>query len=175
MSGPSESHDNYIRSLLAAESSLRGYILAHVRNFDMAEDILQETSIALWRKFELYDPQRPFLSWAIGVARLEIQKALRASGQSKTIFDSELADLVAESYAAMQAELSDRREALRDCVGRLRGATRLAIELRYDEERALDAIGEKMGKSLAAVKVLLHRARLAIEECVKLRLQAKEA
>lgn len=168
-------HDEYIRCLLAAESSLRGYILAHVRDFDLAEDLLQGTAVALWRKFAGYDRSRPFLAWAIGMARNEIRKEIRASAQATTVFDSELAERLAECYVTLESELSERRRALRLCMERLPRSMRSAVGLRYEDGLDLGAIGARLGRTLAAVKVLLHRARLALEKCIRSRLRAGEA
>ncbi|MCE9562075.1 MAG: hypothetical protein K8U57_08475 [Planctomycetes bacterium] len=35
-------------------------------------------ALTLWRRFDAYDPARSFLSWALGVARLEAATWLRS-------------------------------------------------------------------------------------------------
>jgi RNA polymerase sigma-70 factor, ECF subfamily len=35
-----------------------------VPNVADAEDIVQQTAIALWEKFDAYDPAQPFTPWA---------------------------------------------------------------------------------------------------------------
>ena len=53
------------------------FILSMHPNEEDARDILQETSVALCRKIEEYDPDQPFLPWAFGFAYLEVLKQAR--------------------------------------------------------------------------------------------------
>jgi DNA-directed RNA polymerase specialized sigma24 family protein len=41
------------------------------------------------------------------------------------------------------------------------------VRLRYEGGSSLDQIARAVGKSLAAVKVILHRARVSLHECVR--------
>ena len=165
---------DYLRHFLSAESSLRGYLLAHVRDFDVAEDLLQETALVLWKKFDQYDPKRPFLAWALGVARLEIRNAARQRTAGRALIEGDLDDLIVGEYLRLESELPRRRHLLRVCLKRLPGSMTEAVRLRYEEGSSLDRIARDLGKSLAAVKVLLHRARLSLHECVRLRVSPPE-
>jgi RNA polymerase sigma-70 factor (ECF subfamily) len=156
----------YLRHFLAAESSLRGYILAHVRDFDAAEDLLQQTALVLWRKFETFDVRRPFLAWALGIARLEILTTARRARPGRSLLAGDLDSLIVGEYIRLESELPRRRQLLRHCLERLRGSMSDAIRLRYEQGSSLDRIARTLGKSLAAVKVILHRARLALHDCV---------
>ncbi len=40
------------------------YVAALVPNVADAEDIVQQTALALWEKFDAYDPSQPFTPWA---------------------------------------------------------------------------------------------------------------
>ncbi|MBN1676616.1 MAG: sigma-70 family RNA polymerase sigma factor [Kiritimatiellae bacterium] len=168
-------HNEYTQLLLTTEKSLRGYILAHVRDFDTAEDILQQTAMTLWRKFDEYDRRRPFVGWALGMARFEILNARRRLRRHEVVFDSELAEKLASRYAAMEQELSERRVALRRCLKKLRGPAQRALALRYEAGLELRGICRELGKSLAAVKVLLFRARAALKACIARELSGREA
>ena len=49
---------------LASEKELFRYISALVPCVTDAQDLVQQTALALWRKFEAYDPRQPFTPWA---------------------------------------------------------------------------------------------------------------
>jgi len=159
----------YLRRFLSAESALRGYILTHLRDFDLAEDVLQQTALVLWEKFDQYDPARPFLAWALGVARLEVFNARKRSRTSRSLLQGDLDDMVVGEYLRLESELSRRRQALRHCLQRLPESMTGVVKLRYEQGSSLDQIARTVGKSLAAVKVILHRARLSLSDCVRLR------
>jgi RNA polymerase sigma factor (sigma-70 family) len=45
---------------------------------DLVEDIVAETIVVIWEKFDTYNPgSSKFLTWAIGIARFKILEALR--------------------------------------------------------------------------------------------------
>ena len=159
----------YLRHFLSAESSLRGYILTHVRAFDVAEDLLQQTALILWQKFDQYDPRRPFLAWALGVARLEILNAARRGRPGRPLMEGDLDGLIVGEYLRLESELPRRRQLLRLCLKQLPESMTEAVRLRYEHGSSLDEIAAQLGKSLAAVKVILHRARLALHQCVNMK------
>jgi len=157
----------FLRHFLSSESSLRGYILTHVRDFTVAEDLLQQSALVLWQKFEQYDPGRPFLAWALGVARLEILNAARRR-PGRSLVESDLDGLIVGEYLRLESELPLRRQLLRSCLKRLPASMTEAVRLRYEEGFNLDQIAAQLGKSLAAVKVTLHRARISLQDCVRM-------
>lgn len=53
--------EKYIREYSACEQDLRFYIASLINNKSDVDDILQETATAIWKKYELRDPEKPFL------------------------------------------------------------------------------------------------------------------
>ena len=69
---PERRKTEFADQLREAQSRLFGYIHSLVRDLDDADDLFQQTTLILWNKFGDFDPARSFLSWACGVARLEV-------------------------------------------------------------------------------------------------------
>jgi RNA polymerase sigma-70 factor (ECF subfamily) len=67
----------FVRLLLQHQNDLLRDILPLVGFLDDAQDVLQETAAALWRKFGNYDTSRPFLPWAKPFAHHEVLMCLR--------------------------------------------------------------------------------------------------
>src|ERR1700694_3917803 len=63
-----------VRLLSKHQEDLFRYIFALLPHEEDARDVLQETSVALYRKFAEYDPSKPFLAWAYGFAFVQIMK-----------------------------------------------------------------------------------------------------
>jgi DNA-directed RNA polymerase specialized sigma24 family protein len=57
-------HDIFMRLLLANEREIMRYVCALVPSPNDAEEIVQQTAILLWEKFDQYDQSRPFTPWA---------------------------------------------------------------------------------------------------------------
>src|SRR5581483_4956527 len=102
-------HDEFVRRLVACQGVLRGYILTHVQDVAGAEDLLQDVSVALWKKLESYQPDRSFTAWALGVARNEILHARRDTARCRLVFDEDLLDRAAGRYETLEPELQKRR------------------------------------------------------------------
>jgi RNA polymerase sigma-70 factor (ECF subfamily) len=149
-----------------AQPHVAAYLGALLRDGNAADDLLQEVAITLWRKYAEYDPARPFLSWAIGMARLEVLAARRAAGRSIIAYHSELLDAVGAEFVAAADEADEIREALRGCLQGLGGRAMRLLRLRYEEALKPQAIAARMDIQVNAVRVALHRARAALERCI---------
>ena len=57
-----------VRLLTRHQEGLFRYIFALLPHEEDARDVLQETCVALCRKFADYDPDKPFLAWAFRFA-----------------------------------------------------------------------------------------------------------
>jgi len=72
-----DNHEQFTRRWTEAQPIVAGYINAVVADFQEAEDLLQNVAVILLRKFPEYDGQRPFVAWAIGIAKREVLMARR--------------------------------------------------------------------------------------------------
>src|SRR5205807_7021283 len=69
---PSASQQRFLSLFLRSEREVYRYVAALVPNVADAEDIVQETALSLWEKFDAYDPSHPFTPWA---CRFALNKA----------------------------------------------------------------------------------------------------
>ena len=76
-----KSTEQLARLWTQSQSVVSSYVLSLVRDFHLAEDILQQVAVILVREFEKYDPSRPFLPWALGFAKNVALKSRAQSGQ----------------------------------------------------------------------------------------------
>src|SRR5919204_210195 len=122
----------FAEALRACQSRLYGYIHSLVRDLDDADDLFQQTTVILWRKFAEFDPARGFFPWACGVARLEVANFLRGRSRQRLYFSDELNLLLIEAQDEVPAdELEERREALAKCVAALRQRDRQLLDECY--------------------------------------------
>lgn len=85
---PSDKRSEFLARFLEIETSLYHYVCAVAPVPQDARDIVQETALALWEHDDRYDRSRPFLPWALRVARNKArqhaEKAGRPPGSLKT-------------------------------------------------------------------------------------------
>jgi len=86
-------------------------VLSHIRStvtdFHRAEDLLQETAGTVVEKFSEYDSSKPFLPWALGIARNKVLDALRKSTRDRLVFDESVVTQLSMTYAELQVDASD--------------------------------------------------------------------
>ena len=139
----------------------------------MADEVLQETSLVLFRRFDEYDEQRPFVAWALGVARFQVLSLNRDAARSRVAFDTELLVRFTETWGELAPGASDRSLSLQDCIQRLAARARQMVRLRYYDELTAEEIARQIGGTGAAVRVALQRIRQQLRECVERQLRAE--
>ena len=139
----------------------------------MADEVLQETSLVLFRRFDEYDEQRPFVAWALGVARFQVLSLNRDAARSRVAFDTELLVRFTETWGELPPGASDRSLFLQDCIQRLAARARQMVRLRYYDELTAEEIARQIGGTGAAVRVALQRIRQQLRECVERQLRAE--
>jgi RNA polymerase sigma-70 factor (ECF subfamily) len=161
-----EQRADFAELLRQNQSRLFGYVHSLVRDLDDAEDLFQQTTVILWKKFADFDRDRSFFSWACGVARLEAANFLRARGRQRLYFGDELNLMLVEAHEELPEE-DDRREALGRCVEKLRQRDRELLEACYGDEAGVRATAGRLGRSPQSVHNSLRRIRRALFECVQ--------
>jgi RNA polymerase sigma-70 factor (ECF subfamily) len=161
-----ERNREFVRQLIEHEDDLLRFILPLVGCFDDARDVLQNTSIALWDKFEQYDPTQPFLPWARQFARYEILKHHKQSRRF-LFYTPEIVDSLIGSMEERDQLAVERREALRECVKKLPEPSRQLVLLRYEESLSISDAAARLGKTEDALYQALSRVRRLLGQCIE--------
>lgn len=139
----------------------------HVRDFHHAEDVIQETAKSAIDSFDRYDPSRPFVAWAIVIARQRIAEHLRKQGRRRGIpLSTDAIEALESAYVRLSEDADQRMDALRQCIAKLSERHQRVIELRYGRGMSPDKIAAVIQLSANAVNALVFRARKAIAACI---------
>lgn len=149
------------------QQRILGYIYALLHNLADAEDVYQQTSLILWRKFDAFDPESDFYRWACKVAHFEVLNFLRAKKCSHVHFsESFLEELAAIELPSDDTALRQRHEALTNCIERLPERDRRLIDLCYGGEQTFKQVAEQLGRSVQGVYNSLGRVRGILFDCI---------
>jgi len=171
-------YDQYVDAVYAASNRLTA-------DRQIAEEVVQETFLALWNRAELFDPAVGSLAaWLHTIARNRTVDRLRAAGRRPSLVpfsatsgedeqDSAALDrLVATGTVLGGARLgpgpegelatTELRQVLREALEELPDAERTAIVLAYREELSQTEIAERLGWPLGTVKTRTRRALLRL-------------
>ncbi len=173
---PADPAEQYLVLLNEHERPLAAYVHALVPDRHDAEDILQSCKLTMWKQFAKFEPGSHFLAWARKIAFHQILNH-RRSAKRKPLYSAEPAFLeaVAAEIDRVSETLSDRTEALHECLRRLPENQRRLVLLRYYEDHDIAAIAKETDRTEAAVYKLLSRLRTALDDCVKARLESTPA
>ena len=162
-----EARERLARLWLEAEPAVRAFVFASISSFADAEDVVQKVALTVARRFDEYDAERPFEAWAIWLAKSRVIDHYRVSGREKLVFSEQLMDQFADSLIARQSEQSARAVALEKCVEKLPDKPRQLLALRYGDDASAEAMAETLNSTAGSVRVMLHRVRNLLAECIQ--------
>ena len=159
---------------IKAQPVLGVFIGTLIKDRHHAEDIMQQVAQTVAEKYEVYEGDRPFVPWAIGIARHKVMNYQKKYRRDRHHFDSDILKTIAEVSGEFSEIYDERKKALDACIGQLEGRNRAVIELRYLKDMKTGEIGDALGLSNNAIFVLLHRVRGVLGKCVASRLLLEE-
>lgn len=167
MTNPEADHELFVRYQTRHQRRLLSYILTLVPNWNDAEEILQETSLVLWRKFTEFQPGTSYNCWATRVAYFEVKKFRDRRKRSDILFSNELVDLLASEADEARDLLADQHEALQFCLEKLKRDDHRLITSRYLRGASSASLANELGRTLESVCNSLKRIRIALLRCVQ--------
>ena len=171
--GGSDREEQFLKLFLANQKRLHAFILAVVPVWSDADDLLQETSAVLWRKWDEFQPGTDFVSWALQVARYEILKFRKKQRRDRCRFTDRTFDLLVEHAASFRWADDERRDALELCLAKLNDRDRELIRLRYQPGATTQEVADRAGRSLKAIYKALGRIHDRLLHCVRQRLAGR--
>jgi RNA polymerase sigma-70 factor (ECF subfamily) len=170
-----ESRTRLISLWTQNQRKVAGYIHALVPSRHDADDILQETSMVVCRKFEEFQQGTDFVAWACQIAWWQIRAARQKFARSKVVFNDELMEAMAPQFQEMSREVDDRHEALGRCLKKLHPRDRELVLTRYENGQGVEEAARRSGRSLEAAYRALNRIRKLLFDCVNNQLQTEGA
>ncbi len=163
--------DNRFTDLFTeAEPMLYRFAFSLCANRSDADDVLQDAMASLWRRFDDYDPKRPFLPWA----RQFIYQTVLSHRQKYATRAKYLSDKAVELMNVQEHDTDisqeQRLEALKTCLAELKDKDRRLIEHRYAPKTTLDQLATDTNQTVNALSKRLQRLRVLLGKCVSQKL-----
>ena len=83
----SSDYERFVTTFTRNEPAIRAFLRSLLPSWEDAVEVMQNTSLVLWRKFDTFDPNTDFLKWAFVVARFEALKYRRSMARDRHVFD----------------------------------------------------------------------------------------
>lgn len=167
----SGAEQNLARRLLEHRDELFAFILAHVRDWNVAEEIFQEMSLVVLQKAQEGIAVEQFGPWSREIARRLVLNYWKTTSRSRLVLSSEVLDSIEQAFARHDADeegaVPELLGALRKCLDKLPGHLRHVVDLRYREALSLHAIAHRLNRTAGAVQVALSRIRARLLDCAR--------
>jgi RNA polymerase sigma-70 factor (ECF subfamily) len=123
-----------------------------------AEDLTAQAFLQAWEAIERYQIRgAPFVSWLLRIAHNLAVSYLRSKRESSELPDT-LVDASKQSNPEQEVLRGAEGERVREAILGLRDEQRQVIILRFIDDLEYREVAEIVGKSVAAVRVIQHRA-----------------
>lgn len=163
-----------VRLMTQHHQALFRYVHALLGNAEDANDVLQETSVALFGKLDQFDHGRPFLPWAYRFAYLEVLKWREKNSHRPSPLDPDVVELLAKSREAGDDLLQQRTQVLPDCFRLLPEKDSMVMRARYFDRTPVDEIAVKLKMSRRTLFREFERIRRVLLDCIESKLTSEE-
>jgi len=154
-------YDNY-------SGALYSIVLQVVPDKEMANDVLQEVFVNIWRKIESYDPSRGRLfTWMLNVARNLAIDMVRSKGYQNSQKNRSLPENDYFDKAGLATQLSVDNIGLKKIVDKLKPEHRVLIDLAYFKGYTHEEIAEIESLPLGTVKTRIRNALIQLRDYIK--------
>jgi RNA polymerase sigma-70 factor (ECF subfamily) len=135
------------------------WLLRFVTDQTLAEDLLSEVFLDVWRQAGRFEGRSSFSTWLLSIARFKALSARRRRTEAE--WDEKIEATVADPSNDPEAVLqeNERSELLRQALTRLSLEHREIIDLVYYHEKSVDECAQILGIPAATVKTRMFYAR----------------
>ena len=164
-------HEEFVTLLTAAHEKLLGYLMSILGRWHDAQDVLQCSSLLMWRKFETYESGSNFVAWASTICFYEAKNFQRLAARSHLKFDDDLlATLAAERLDDLDLQ-GGRIAALELCLNEVQPAELELLRTAYAEHGGIIELAARLQRTPRTLYNKLTILRRRLTECVQRRLQ----
>jgi RNA polymerase sigma-70 factor (ECF subfamily) len=173
---PAKRVDRFMGLLLAHQERLYRYVRMVMPHSQHVDDVLQETFLVMWQKFDDSCPAGGFYSWACRIAHLKVLEAFARNTRDVPVLDQETLEQMTADTVMEPDALANMKQFLERCLAKLPMGDRELIELRYEPGMRVDTIAAKLNRPANSVSKSLGRIRQVLWQCVDdaLKAQANE-
>jgi RNA polymerase sigma-70 factor (ECF subfamily) len=157
----------FLSLFLRSEREIFRYVAALLPNVADAEDIVQQTALALWEKFDAYDSSQPFTPWACRFALNKTKQWIERRQRWQALLERGLAEELAQRREELRPEIEIRLKHLESCLNKLPEEQRSIVQGYYYRRDGIEKVAEHSGRTVAATYKTLQRIRDALQLCME--------
>jgi RNA polymerase sigma-70 factor, ECF subfamily len=161
--------DKRAMQVLYARHNVKVYrfILRLTGNQSLAEDLVSEVFLDVWRQAEGFESKSQVSTWLLAIARYKALSALRR--RTDEHLDDQMAAAIEDTADNPETVVGtkDRNTIVQKCLTQLSPAHREVIDLVYYHEKSVDEVARIVGVPPATVKTRMFYARNKMADLLK--------
>ena len=163
----SEARKTFDEQFIRSQRHIFRYIAALVPNVDHAEEVFQDTCIAILENWETFEPDRPMVPWACGIAHNMVRRFYDRHRRRASRLDEMTMAAVSETQHRFATEIDLRLEELPECVRKLPTEQQSLLDQCYTQGNTIRSIAKQRQLDPDTLYKRLERIRRTLLECVE--------
>ncbi|MGC1776883.1 MAG: sigma-70 family RNA polymerase sigma factor [Xanthobacteraceae bacterium] len=149
-------------------AKLYGVLLRILGRPALADEVMQETYLKVWRMADRFDPTLASpITWMVAIARNRAIDIVRKRGDVSIEEEPEALEVASETPAPLaRREMTEELKQLLFCLGKLDPEKQRIVLLAYYSGWSRDQLAQKLDIPVNTIKTWLRRSLLEIRECM---------
>ncbi len=174
--GRESRYAEFVSLLARRDHAIRRFVRSLLPSRDGVDDVMQETALECWKKFDDFQPvgaesaSDEFVRWACVIARFKALSWQRDNARDRLVFR----DAVIEQLARAATESLDRREdercAVEACLEKMSVDQQRLVLSVHSPGESIARIARETGQEARRLYSLVNALRVVLLECVERRL-----
>jgi RNA polymerase sigma-70 factor (ECF subfamily) len=154
----------------ATRAKLYGVVLRILRRADLADEVMQDAYLKIWRSAQAYDPRMASpMTWMVAIARNRAIDLIRKKGETSIEEEPAAADVAGDNPDPLaRREITDELRRLLACLGGLDEERRRIVLLAYYNGWSREQLAARFDKPVNTIKTWLRRSLIDLRECLGL-------
>jgi RNA polymerase sigma-70 factor (ECF subfamily) len=156
------------RLYMATRAKLYGVLLRILSRPALAEEVMQETYLKVWKMAAEFDPAIASpITWMVAMARNRAIDIVRKRADLSIEDEPEALEVASEAPPPLtRREMTEELKRLLSCLGKLDPEKQRIVLLAYYSGWSRDQLAQKLDIPVNTIKTWLRRSLLEIRECM---------
>jgi RNA polymerase sigma-70 factor (ECF subfamily) len=152
----------------ATRAKLYGVLLRILGRPELAEEVMQETYLKVWKMADKFDPALASpITWMVAIARNRAIDIVRKRSEVSIEDEKDAQNVAADTPAPLaRREMTEELKRLLACLGKLDPEKQRIVLLAYYSGWSREQLATKLDIPVNTIKTWLRRSLLEIRECM---------
>ena len=169
-----QTKDTFVRLYIENQAIIYSFILTLVYDVDTANDLLQETAVFMWQRFDSFKPATNFADWGVTIARYKVLEYFREKKRCHPLLSSQQLEHIC-NVTEQHVHKSEATKVLQKCLNQLADKDRTLLLRRYQDGMSVKKIALSLGRPIQGLYKTMGRIFYTLQNCVKISMKSLES